>query len=454
MRHLPLLLLLAACSADTSKAVEATDVSDEGSADGSGAADADTDVAGEDVADAGDTGEGSGSGEPALTEEERLRALLDPTPCLVAEPLAWSPLPPTEAFAGARRYSPLSAVSIASAVPFLFATPEHTALLADRRARRATALESCGVDVDCLRTGLSWSVEESDRLVAIVAPAQAGVATLRANLLATGYPFGLAVPPEETLLAELVALEVTLQNQAIARAVGEADPAAITAVLAEISGVGATVDADSGLLTTALLRAAGRDEAFRYGPDASLENQAAIDAIASIDFAAYPYTAILVPGQGPTDDTTALNPAGINRINTAVARWRAGLAPLLLVSGGHVHPDKTPFCEAIEMRRYLIDELGIPAAAIVVDPYARHTTTNLRNAARILQGVGVPMDRPILVTSDLLQLAGIVFGLGPRCEEELGFVPWQSLERLDSTDACALLTPDSQRLDRGDSLDP
>jgi hypothetical protein len=141
------------------------------------------------------------------------------------------------------------------------------------------------------------------------------------------------------------------------------------------------VDADSGLVTAALLRAAGRDEAFRYGPDASLENQAAIDAIAGIDFDAYPYTAILVPGQGPTDDTTALNPAGINRINTAVARWRAGLAPLLLVSGGHVHPDKTPFCEAIEMRRYLIDELGIPAAAIVVDPYARHTTTNLRNAA-------------------------------------------------------------------------
>jgi len=454
MRHLPLLLLLAACSADTSKTVDTADISDEGSSDGSGAADTGADATADAAADADDATDGSGSGEPVLTEEERLRALLDPAPCLVAEPLSWSTLPPTEAFAGERRYSPLSAVSIASAVPFLFATPEHTALLADRRARRARAIESCGVDVDCLRTGLSWSVEESDRLSALVAPAQAGVATLRATLLATGYPFGLAVPPEETLLAELVALEVTLQNQAISRAVGEADPAAIAAALAEIAGVGATVDADSGLLTTALLQVAGRDESFRYGPDAALENQAAIAAIASIDFDAYPYTAILVPGQGPTDDTTALNPAGINRINTAVARWRAGLAPLLLVSGGHVHPDKTPFCEAIEMRRYLIDTLGIPAAAIVVDPYARHTTTNLRNAARILQGVGVPMDRPILVTSDLLQLAGIVFGLAPRCEEELGFVPWQSLERLDSTDACAVLTPDSQRLDRRDSLDP
>lgn len=454
MRQFPLLLLLAACSADTAKTVEATDSSDEGSADGSGAADTGADATADAVADADDATEGSGSGEPVLTEEERLRALLDPAPCVVVEPLSWSPLPSMEAFAGERRYSPLSAISIASAVPFLFATPEHTALLADRRARRATALESCGGDIDCLRTGLSWSVEESDRLAAIVAPAQEAVASLRNEALETGYPFGLAVPPEESFLAELVSLQVFLQNQAISRAVGEADPAAIAPALAEVAGSAATVDADSGLVTAALLRAAGRDEAFRYGPDASFENQAAIDAIASIDFAAYPYTAILVPGQGPTDDTTALNPAGINRINTAVARWRAGLAPLLLVSGGHVHPDKTPFCEAIEMRRYLIDELGIPASAIVVDPYARHTTTNLRNAARILKGVGVPMDRPILVTSDLLQLAGIVFGLAPRCEEELGFVPWQSLARLNTTDACAVLTPDSQRLDRGDSLDP
>ena len=454
MRQFPLLLLLAACSADTSKTVEATDSSDEGSSDGSGATDAGADASADASADADDATDGSGSGEPVLTEEERLRALLDPAPCVVAEPLSWSPLPPTEAFAGERRYSPLSALRVDRGVASLFATPEHEALLADRRARRATALESCGVDIDCLRTGLSWSVEESDRLAAIIAPAQAAVASLRNEALATGYPFGLAVPPEASFLDELVALQVFLQNQAISRAVGEADPAAIAAVMAEISGVGATVDADSGLVTTALLQAAGRDEAFRYGPDGSNENPAAIAAIASIDFAAYPYTAILVPGQGPTDDTTALNPAGINRINTAVARWRAGLAPLLLVSGGHVHPDKTPFCEAIEMRRYLIDTLGVPAAAIVVDPYARHTTTNLRNAARILQGVGVPMDRPILVTSDLLQLAGIVFGLAPRCEEELGFVPWQSLERLDATDACAVLTPDSQRLDRGDSLDP
>jgi hypothetical protein len=27
-------------------------------------------------------------------------------------------------------------------------------------------------------------------------------------------------------------------------------------------------------------------------------------------------------------------------------RWREGLAPFLIVSGGHVHPNKTAFAEA------------------------------------------------------------------------------------------------------------
>ena len=78
MRQFPLLLLLAACSADTSKTVEATDSSDEGSADGSGAADTGADATADAVADADDATEGSGSGEPALTEEERHAALTLP----------------------------------------------------------------------------------------------------------------------------------------------------------------------------------------------------------------------------------------------------------------------------------------------------------------------------------------------------------------------------------------
>lgn len=452
MRHAPLsfVLLLVACSADHSTTGNASDTSPIGGADGSATGETPDDVS----ADSSDADNGDGSGATAPTEEERLRALLDPAPCELASSLTWSPLPQTEPFDGARRYSPISSINVDRGVASLFATPEHAALLANRRSRRAAALASCAGDKACLQNGFAWSDDERDQLAALLAPAQPIAEALSREAVETGYPFGLEVPAEERFLPELVALEVTLQNGAVARAIGELDPTVLPALVAEVEASASSAPEEGGRLATTLLRAAGRDEAFRYGPDAAVENRAVMEAIPGIDFGAYPYTAILVPGQGPTDDTTALNPAGIYRINLAIARWRAGLAPLLLVSGGHVHPDKTPFSEAIEMRRYLIDELGVPAEAIVVDPYARHTTTNIRNAARVLQGVGVPMDRPILVTSDLLQLAGIAFGLDARCEEELGFVPWQSLARLDSYDACALLTPDSQRLDRGDTLDP
>jgi uncharacterized SAM-binding protein YcdF (DUF218 family) len=41
------------------------------------------------------------------------------------------------------------------------------------------------------------------------------------------------------------------------------------------------------------------------------------------------------------------------------------------------------------MKHDLIARLGIPAAAILVDPHARHTTTNMRNAARLLYRYGM-----------------------------------------------------------------
>ena len=46
----------------------------------------------------------------------------------------------------------------------------------------------------------------------------------------------------------------------------------------------------------------------------------------------------------------------------------------LCVSGGFVHPIRTRFSEAIEMKHDLMTRFGIPANAIIVDPHARHTT--------------------------------------------------------------------------------
>ena len=68
-----------------------------------------------------------------------------------------------------------------------------------------------------------------------------------------------------------------------------------------------------------------------------------------------------------------------------------------------MHPDKTPDAEAIEMKKYLMEAHSIPEAAILVDPHARHTTTNLRNAARMMLRSGAPPEKPLLVASDLIQ---------------------------------------------------
>ncbi len=208
------------------------------------------------------------------------------------------------------------------------------------------------------------------------------------------------------------------------------------------------------LVALALLAADGRDEATRYEPLADGENAEAKTAIATIDWGAYPFTAIVVPGQGPTNHETALSEGSRIRADLAAQRWRAKVAPLIVPSGGHVHPERAKYSEAIEIKRYLVQQ-GIPASAIVVDPHARHTTTNLRNASRLLLRYGVPSARPVLVTSDLgqtLYMIGRPFAV--RCQKEIGYEPWRKLVSLSTTDTCIFMSARSLHVDARDVLDP
>jgi uncharacterized SAM-binding protein YcdF (DUF218 family) len=97
---------------------------------------------------------------------------------------------------------------------------------------------------------------------------------------------------------------------------------------------------------------------------------------------------------------TALTAGGRQRATHAALDYRAHKAPFILVSGGYVHPSQTRFSEAIEMKRALMTDLHIPESAIIVDPHARHTTTNMRNAVREMFRYGIPTDKPGLVVSD------------------------------------------------------
>src|SRR4029078_9516886 len=123
------------------------------------------------------------------------------------------------------------------------------------------------------------------------------------------------------------------------------------------------------------------------------------------------------------------------RVQLGAQRYRDGKAPFLLVTGGFVHPSLTPYAEAVEKKRQLMQKYAIPEDAILIDPHARHTTTNMRNAARLMYRYGMPFEKKALVTTDLGQSQSIESpAFAKRCMEELGYVPQQILGRTSPFD--------------------
>jgi hypothetical protein len=198
-----------------------------------------------------------------------------------------------------------------------------------------------------------------------------------------------------------------------------------------------------------------RDEAGRFEPMEAGENAAAFRRVPSVEWNRYPYTVIVVPGSGNDRPGVRLSPGGMLRDEIAAKRFRDGKAPFLLVSGGFVHPSQTEYCEAIEMKRDLMTRFGIPENAILVDPHARHTTTNLRNAARLIYRYGIRFDRKALVTTDPAQseyIEGASFA--KRCMDELGYLPYRIGARTSPFDLEFVPTRESLQADPRDPLDP
>jgi len=126
-----------------------------------------------------------------------------------------------------------------------------------------------------------------------------------------------------------------------------------------------------------------------------------------------------------------------------------------MVSGGYVHPAQTQYCEAYEMKKYLVRELHVPVSAVIIEPHARHTTTNIRNCARIAYRDGIPLDKPILVVSDPLQSAAIQGEkFRTRCSNEMHCVPYTNVKRISAFDTELNFTLDSLHYDNIDPLDP
>lgn len=129
-------------------------------------------------------------------------------------------------------------------------------------------------------------------------------------------------------------------------------------------------------------------------------------------------------GAGPQIYGQKISPLGILRSRQALRAYQKGLVPFIIVSGGRVHPFKTQYIEAVEMKRYMIDVLGIPSSAIIIDPFARHTTTNVRNAGRMIMDYGFPKDKWSLVSSSKTHIDYVEKAMDKRSLKELGTIPY------------------------------
>lgn len=184
-------------------------------------------------------------------------------------------------------------------------------------------------------------------------------------------------------------------------------------------------------LSLSLLYANHKDEAVRYDPLDKKENAKAIQAIKTIDFGAYDYASIVVLGGGPENYRDKLSIAGKINLQLAIKEYRENKAPLIMVSGGHVHPYMTPYCEAVEMKRELMEEYSVPEEHIIIEPYARHTTTNMRNATRLMIEYSIPLDKKSLVVTNPAHSAYVEGDyFKERCEKELGYQPVELHSRL------------------------
>ena len=197
-----------------------------------------------------------------------------------------------------------------------------------------------------------------------------------------------------------------------------------------------------------------RNQAGDYEPMEETVNKAAVQYASKLKWDKYKYTLILVPGEGPEEKEVALSAGGMLRCRLAAVQYQKGLAPFIMVSGGCVHPYKTKYNEAVEMKKFLIGTLHIPEKAILMEPHARHTTTNLRNCARLIFRYGFPMDKPCITSTAKSQSYYITQMMQSRCMADLGFVPYKNGNRLSDTEAEFYPLVVALQLDFDEPMDP
>lgn len=191
-----------------------------------------------------------------------------------------------------------------------------------------------------------------------------------------------------------------------------------------------------------------------YEPMTEKKNAVAFIKAASVKWSNYKYSTIMVPGAGPDMAGVALSGEGMLRCRVAAYRYKEGLAPFIIVSGGKVHPYKTKYCEALEMKRYLMETMMIPESAIIIEPHARHTTTNMRNSVRLIFRYHIPFDKPCIASTDKFQSTYITTVLDEPCRKELNELPYRQGNRLSETESEFYLSLEALQINPYEIMDP
>ncbi|WP_405466126.1 YdcF family protein [Streptomyces jietaisiensis] len=85
--------------------------------------------------------------------------------------------------------------------------------------------------------------------------------------------------------------------------------------------------------------------------------------------------------------------------DTAVDFYKRGMAPLLLFTGATspTTRERMPRGEAVHYRERAL-ELGVPSAAILVEPHARNTGENIRFSRELLEEASVEVSSVLLIS--------------------------------------------------------
>jgi hypothetical protein len=337
--------------------------------------------------------------------------------------------------------------------------PERLTSVLDSRKKRMDACEQAS---KCLLLAATWTDDEMDAVAGAVSPDAASsrsqppiaddgakaqvVRELRGlNAILQIYGFGnqpryptIDGPVEKVGTPDFKALVADAINLAEA---GKKDPA---------------LSLDPSIaLAIALLDVSERHEAVDFEPLDQGHNAAALTRARSIDWKRYKYTSIIIPGVGPENPIIPLSARGKLHLQLAASRFAEGDVAFIIVSGAAVHPRGSEHVEAIEMRKALIERFHIPADRIVIEPYARHTTTNLRNATRRLVALGAPVSQPALIVANVEQSRYIESPeFAARNPAELGYMPGAVGPRLSPYVLEFRPSLKSMRVDPWDPLDP